>query len=158
MGDLDEERRAWLVRAAVAKTRRPRWVELPNDLYQVLLARLPAREDRDPEAPLLANVTADRLRTAITRACRDSDTPTFSPHALRHRRISLLHRQGVPWATTIVERMGQRSKLVTADIYSHAMIDGREIDRGKLLTRVRRVREVQSPVQPRGAEYAAFAG
>ncbi len=157
VGDLDEERRAWLVRAAVAKTRRPRWVELPDDLYRVLLDRLPAREDRDPEAPLLANITADRLRTAIGRACRDTGVPTFSPHALRHRRISLLHRQGVPWAT-IGERMGQRSKLVTADTYSHAMIDGREIERAKLLKRVRRVRDVQSSVQPREAELAALAG
>ena len=32
IGDLDEQRRAWLVRAAVAKTRKARWVELPDDL------------------------------------------------------------------------------------------------------------------------------
>ncbi|MEP6813904.1 MAG: site-specific integrase, partial [Actinomycetota bacterium] len=89
VGDLDESRRAWLVRAAVSKTRRPRWIELPADLFDVLLERLPAREDRDPEATLFAGVTADRLRTAIGRACRDAGVPRFSPHALRHRRISL---------------------------------------------------------------------
>jgi integrase len=55
--------------------------------------------------------------------------PTFSPHALRHRRISLLHRQGETWAA-IGERMGQRSKLVAADTYTHALIDSREVDRG----------------------------
>lgn len=132
IGDLDEQKRAWLVRAAVSKTRRARWVELPADLFDAVVERLPAREDRDSAAPLFPGVTADRLRTAIGRACRDSGTPHFSPHALRHRRISLLHRQGVSWAS-IGELVGQRSKLVTAETYTHALIDVREIDRAKLL-------------------------
>jgi integrase len=122
----------------VSKTRRARWVEIPEDLYDVLVDRLPAREDRDPAAPLFAGVQADKLRTAIGRACRDAAVPAFSPHALRHRRISLLHRQGVPWAT-IGERMGQRNLAVTANTYTHAMIDGTEVDRPNLLERVRTV-------------------
>jgi hypothetical protein len=32
--------------------------------------------------------------------------------------------------------MGQRSKLVTADTYTHALIDSREVDRAKLLARL----------------------
>jgi integrase len=132
LGDLDEQRRAWLVRAAVAKTRRPRWVELPPALFDALLERLPAREDRDPAAPLFAGVTADRLRMAIGRACRDAGVPRFSPHALRHRRISLLHRQGASWAE-VGELVGQRSRIVTADRYTHALVDYRELDRAKLL-------------------------
>ena len=152
IGDLDESRATWLVRASVSKTRRARWVELPTDLLEVVVDRLPAREDRDPTAPLFGvGVTGDRLRTAITRACRDAGVPAFSPHALRHRRISLLHRQGVSWAT-IGERMGQRSKLVTADTYTHALIDSREVDRPKLLERVRMV---QTPVQTPEREIAA---
>jgi integrase len=138
LGDLDESRRAWLVRAAVSKARHPRWVELPEDLFEVLLERLPAREDRDPEAPLFAGVTADRLRTAVGRACRDAGVTRFNLHALRHRRISLLHRQGVSWAE-IGDRVGQRSRLVTADRYTHALVDYRELDRAKLLGRVRAV-------------------
>ena len=31
LGDLDETRQSWLVRAAVSKTRRARWVALPDD-------------------------------------------------------------------------------------------------------------------------------
>jgi integrase len=62
IGDLDETRQAWLVRAAVSKTRRPRWVELPTDLFDAVVERLPAREDRDPEAQLFDGVSADRLR------------------------------------------------------------------------------------------------
>lgn len=154
LGDLDESRKAWLVRAAVAKTRRSRWVELPDDLFEAIVERLPAREDRQPGSPLFRNVTADRLRTAIGRACRDAGVPRFGPHALRHRRISLLHRQGVSWAA-IGERVGQRSKLVTADTYTHAIGDGREVDRAKLLARVR---AVPPPVPPSAAETAPVAG
>jgi integrase len=136
LGDLDESRQAWLVRAAVSKTRRPRWVELPADVYDVLAERLPAHEDRDSETSLFAGVTADRLRMAVGRACRDAGVPRFNVHSLRHRRISLLHRQGVSWAE-IGERVGQRSRIVTADRYSHALVDAREIDQAKLLERVR---------------------
>jgi integrase len=139
IGDLDEDR------ASVSKTRRARWVEIPDDLYRVLIDRLPAREDRDPAAPLVAGVAADKLRTAIGRACRDAGVPVFSPHALRHRRISLSHRQGVSWAT-IGERMGQRNLAVTANTYTHAMIDGQEVDRAKLLARAADVGAVHAPV------------
>jgi integrase len=154
VGDLDEDRRAWLVRAAISKTRRARWVTLPDDLFDVVVGRLPAREDRDAAAPLFAGVTADRLRMAIGRACRDAAVPRFSPHALRHRRISLLHRQGRSWAE-IGETVGQRSKIVTADRYTHALIDYREIDRAKLLERVR---AVPTPVPTAHPATGSFAG
>jgi len=107
-------------------------VYLPDDLWFVLLDRLPPREDRDSAAPLFGEATADRLRTAIGRACKAAGAPHFSPHALRHRRISLLHKQGVSWAE-IGELVGQRSRIVTADTYSHALVDPREIDRAALL-------------------------
>jgi integrase len=61
--------------------------------------------------------------------------PYFSPHALRHRRISLLHRQGHSWAE-IGDAVGQRSRIVTADRYTHALVDYREVDREKLVARV----------------------
>ena len=134
VGDLDEERRAWLVRGAVSKTRKPRWVSLPDDLFKVIVERLPPRDDRDSGAPLLPGFTADRLRTAIGRACRAAGVPTFSPHALRHRRISLLHRQGLSWAE-IGDAVGQKSKVVTGDTYTHVLIDPREVNRGHVLGR-----------------------
>jgi integrase len=154
IGDLDESRPAWLIRAAVAKTRRSRWAYLPADLFEALLEQLPAREDRDPAAPLFSGVTAERLRMAIGRACRDAGVPHFSPHDLRHRRISLLHRQGVSWAE-IGERAGQRSKLVTADRYTHVLVDSREVDRAKLLAPVR---TVPPSVPPSVGESPQFAG
>ena len=51
---------------------------------------------------------ADALRTSIAKACRAAGVPLFSPHDLRHRRISLLHRAGKPWAR-IGELVGQRT-------------------------------------------------
>jgi integrase len=132
---------------------RPRWVKLPEDLFGVVAGRLPAREDRDPEAPLFAGVTADRLRMAIGRACRDAGVPHFSPHALRHRRISLLHLQGVSWAE-IGERVGQRNLAVTANTYTHVLVDGREVDRARLL---KRARAVHPPVHTRDGETRPLA-
>ena len=107
-----------------------------------------------PDAPLFAGVTADRLRMAIGRACWDAGVPHFGPHALRHRRISLWHRQGILWAE-IGDRVGQRSKLATADTYSHALIDSREVDRARL---VAHVRGVHTPVRTSGVKESCFTG
>jgi hypothetical protein len=46
------------------------------------------------------------------------------------------------------ELVGQRSRLITADRYTHALVDYREIDRRKLLERVRSVRTpVRTPAR-----------
>jgi integrase len=81
-------------------------------------------------------VTADRLRTAIGRACTAAGVPTFSPHDLRHRRISLLHLAGVPWAN-IGQGVGQRDLAVTGNTYTHVLADERELDCANLLGRAR---------------------
>jgi integrase len=57
---------------------------------------------------------------------------TRSPHDLRHRRISLLHLGGVPWAR-IGEHVGQRNLSVTANTYTHVLTDETEIDYAALL-------------------------
>jgi hypothetical protein len=80
-----------------------------------------------------AGFGGDRFRTAIARACTAAAVPAFSPHDLRHRRISLLHLSGVPWAR-IGEHVGQRSLRVTADTYSHVLVDESELDYSALLT------------------------
>jgi integrase len=60
--------------------------------------------------------------------------PLFSPHDLRHRRISLLHLGGMPWAR-IGEFVGQRNLAVTANTYTHVLVDEAELDYGELLAR-----------------------
>jgi integrase len=68
----------------------------------------------------------------MAKASKAAGVPLFSPHDLRHRRISLLHLRGVPWAR-IGEFVGQRNLSVTADVYSHVMLDEAELDYPKLL-------------------------
>jgi integrase len=134
VGDYDEPGRRVRLRAATQKTRSALWVELPDVLADALEGTLPPREDRDGAARLFPGVSADRLRTAIARACRASGIPVFSPHDLRHRRISLFHRQGRSWAE-IAGFVGQRKLSLTADTYTHVLIDGREVDYERMLRR-----------------------
>jgi integrase len=94
VGDYDEVRRRVRLRKQTTKTRRALWIELPPVLAEAIEATLPPREDRDPEAPLFAGSGADALRTAIAKACRAAAVPLWSPHDLRHRRVSLLHLGG----------------------------------------------------------------
>jgi integrase len=137
-GDIDEPNGRWRIRRAVEKGRRGRWVSLPPDLFAAVLATLPPRDDRDAERPVFPGLTQERLRTAIARAARASGTPAWSPHDLRHRRISLWHRQGETWAV-IGSRVGQRSLSVTADTYTHVLLDDRELDHTVLVGALRPV-------------------
>ncbi len=131
-GDVDEARLRWRVSQAVAKTGQARWVAAPEPLFRAVLELVP-RDDRTPERRVFQGVTADRLRTAIARACTAAGVPAFSPHDLRHRRISLLHLSGVPWAR-IGEHVGQRNLAVTANTYTHVLVDENEIDYAELLS------------------------
>jgi integrase len=135
-GDVDEPNTRWRIRRSVEKGRRGRWVSLPPDLFASVIATLPPREDRSADRPVFPGVTQERLRTTINRACRAAGTPTWSPHDLRHRRISLWHRQGETWAM-IGARVGQRSLAVTADTYTHVLLDDRELEHGRLIAALR---------------------
>jgi integrase len=130
--DLDEHRRAVLARRSIAKNKKPVWVELHDVLFDATVAHLPAREDRDLDAPLYPGFKGDTLRTAITRACRLTGTPHFSPHGLRKRRGSLLGKQGYSLAE-IAERLGD-TKVVTAEHYLFALGDYTEVDYAQVLT------------------------
>jgi integrase len=132
VGDYDETRRRVRLRRATTKTRTALWIELYPLLADAVAAKLGPREDRDLEAHLFAESGADALRTAIAKACKATGTPLFSPHDLRHRRISLLHLRGVPWAR-IDEQVGQRNLAVTANTYTHVLLDEAEVHYAALL-------------------------
>jgi integrase len=132
VGDYDQSRRRVRLRAATTKNRRPLWVELPDVLAEAIEATLPHPRFRNPEARLFADSGADALRTAIAKACAALAIPLWSPHDLRHRRISLLHLRGVPWAR-IGEFVGQRDLTVTANTYTHVLVDETEVDYAELL-------------------------
>ena len=76
--------------------------------------------------------TGDRLRTQLTRSCTAAGVPAFSPHDLRHRRVSLLHLRGMPWAR-IGEFVGHDDIVTTARTYTHVVADEREIGYAELL-------------------------
>lgn len=130
-GDVDEPRGRWRVSRSVAKTGYARWVSVPPAVFEAVLGLCP-RDDRHAERRVFESVTADRLRTAIARACTAAGVPTFSPHDLRHRRISLQHLAGVPWAT-IGQGVGQRDLAVTANTYTHVLTDETELEYPRLL-------------------------
>ncbi len=130
-GDVDEPRQRWRVSRAVSKTGRARWVSIAPAVFDAVCGLVP-RDDRIPERLVFQGFGGDRFRTAVTRACTAAGIPTFSPHDLRHRRISLLHLAGVPWAR-IGEHVGQRNLAVTANTYSHVLMDEAELDYGALV-------------------------
>jgi integrase len=130
-GDVDERRGRWRVSRAVAKTGHGRWVSVPPVVFEAVLG-LVAREDRTADRKVFQGFGGDRFRTAIARGCTTAGVPAFSPHDLRHRRISLLHLGGVPWAR-IGEHVGQRNLGVTANTYTHVLSDEAELDLEALL-------------------------
>lgn len=121
------------LRAATTKTRKALWVDLHPVIADAIEQQLGPREDRDPNARLFAGSGADALRTSIAKACKAAGIPLWSPHDLRHRRISLLHLRGVPWAR-IGEFVGQRDISVTADVYSHVLADETELGYADVLS------------------------
>jgi integrase len=133
IGDLDERRHAIRVRPVNEKNERYRYLHLPDDLFTALTATLSPREDRDLQARLFPDLTDARLRTAITRACKATGTPHFSPHGLRRRRGSL-HYKRTGSLADVAELLGD-SKRVAADHYMYALTDYREVDRTAALTR-----------------------
>lgn len=141
-GDIDEPRGRWRVSRAVAKTRYGRWVTVPTVLFGAVLDLCP-RDDRHPDRRVFEQITDSRLRMAIQRACIAAGIPVFSPHDLRHRRISLAHLAGIPWAR-IGEQVGQRDLAVTANTYTHVLTDETELDYTELLAKAR---PVQTAVQ-----------
>jgi integrase len=133
VGDYDEPRRRVRLRAATTKTRRALWIELHPALADAIESGLPHRRFRDHDARLFDGSGANALRTSIAKACKAEGVPLFSPHDLRHRRISLLHLRGMPWAR-IGEQVGQRNLAVTANTYTHVLTDERELDYRALLS------------------------
>lgn len=90
------------------------------------------RDDRVPDRQVFLGFADSRFRTAITRACTASGVPTFSPHDLRHRRVSLLHLGGMPWAR-IGELVGHGDVITTARTYTHVVASEDELDYAALI-------------------------
>lgn len=145
--DVHEAGERWRVARQNSKTGAARWVNVPSDVFAAVSDLVP-REDREPTAPVFPGLSQAKLRTDMARTCKAAGILLHSPHDLRHRRITLLHMQGVP-LRQVGEWVGQRNLSVTADVYTHVLTDG-EIDRTALLhlaaTTTRNANPVGAPV------------
>lgn len=132
-GDVDRTQGRWRVSAGKTAAAR-RWVNVPPDVFAAV-EELMAVEDRDPDVAVFPDASQARLRTDMARACRAAGVPTFSPHDLRHRRISIWHRHGISWAQ-IGQWVGQRDLSTTANIYTHVLV-GEDFERAGWLATAR---------------------
>jgi integrase len=118
-GDVDVDGLRFRLRARATKSRRGKWVPVPLWLMEVIEDTCPV-EDRLADVPVFGGVTDDQLRRAMASACKLAGVPAFSPHDLRHRRITLWHYAGVP-LRDIQERVGHSWASTTLDTYTHVM-------------------------------------
>jgi DNA-binding NarL/FixJ family response regulator len=88
-------------------------------LTEAIAATCPL-EDRTAELQVFPRFTVDGAEKAMRAACKLAEIPRFSPHDLRHRRLSLWHGQGVP-AKELAERAGHARASMSLDVYSHVM-------------------------------------
>jgi len=119
LGDVDETRGRWRVRAAVAKTGAARWVSPPEQLFAAVSALVP-RDDRVPERPVFGGFGADRFRTALARACTGAGVPSFSPHDLRHRSSVALARTGALMGADRGVRRAWRPRHDRQDVHARS--------------------------------------
>jgi integrase len=125
-GDVDETRRRWRVSAAVSKTGRARWIDVHEAIFQAVLDLCP-RDDRTPTRPVFQGFNAAAFRTRLGRVCVAAGVPAFSPHDLRHRRISLLLRGGID-PVTVSRHVGHAKASMSLDTYGHVLVEDGELD------------------------------
>jgi integrase len=117
-GDVDAAGSRLRLSASATKRDKAHWVYLPEWLTEAIEATCPL-EDRVPERRVFQGTEASAYQ-AMLRACRNAKVPHYSPHSLRHRRITLWHASGVP-ARELAERAGHARASMSLDVYSHVM-------------------------------------
>lgn len=134
-GDVDEPRGRWRVSSSTSKTGKARWVKVTPAIFAAVAGLCP-RDDRTAERRVFEGFGGDRFRTAIGRACTAAAVPAFSPHDLRHRRISLLLREEDP--VTVARLVGHARASMSLDVYGHVLVDEAELDYAELLVEPQR--------------------
>lgn len=118
-GDVDEAGCRIRLSADDTKTRRARWVQVPDWLMGEIALTV-AREDRTAERRVFPTFTPSGVLQAMRRACVTAGIPHYHPHELRHRRFTIWHHSGVP-AKVMAERGGHSRASLSIDVYSHTM-------------------------------------
>lgn len=109
---------------------RARWIQVPGWLMELIEDTCPP-EDRAATRRVFAGVNVDSAGDAMERACKTAKIPHYTPHKLRHRRLSLWHGQGIP-AKELAARAGHSDAWMTLNVYSHVM-PLEEISQARLL-------------------------
>jgi integrase len=118
-GDVDAVGQRLRLRSNTTKRDRARWVQLPAWLVDAIEATCPL-EDRTPDRRVFQGCTESSAYAAMSRACKLAKVPHYSPHDLRHRRLTIWHQQGVP-AREVAHRAGHSRTSESLDTYSHVM-------------------------------------
>ena len=118
-GDVDRDGLRLRLPRSATKRDKARWVYLPEWLIEGIEQTCPF-EDRTPERRVFQGITEATAYQAMARACQNAGVPHYSPHSLRHRRISVWHQSGVP-ARELAERAGHARPSMSLDVYSHVM-------------------------------------
>jgi integrase len=125
-GDIDfHEGRIRVSRARTKTLSGQRWLNVPRELLNEIADLCPL-EDRTAERPVFA-VDHGAVRYDFSQACIKAGLPAraYSPHDLRHRRISLWYRHKID-AITVKTWAGHSKASMGLDRYGHVMIDHRD--------------------------------
>jgi integrase len=125
-GDVDLAESRFRLAGGKTKSRRARWVQVPVWLMEEIAATCPF-DDRTPERRVFGGFTEAGARQAMASACRLAGIPSFSPHDLRHRRLTIWHHDGVP-AKVLADRAGHAKASMSLDTYSHVLDPGEVAD------------------------------
>lgn len=118
-GDVDMTGLRLRLPRSATKRDQARWIYLPEWLMQLIDESCPL-EDRTPERLVFQGITEASFYQAMLRACKTAGIPHYSPHSLRHRRITCWHQSGVV-ARELAERAGHARASMSLDVYSHVM-------------------------------------
>lgn len=126
-GDVDlAENRLRISRARTKGrrgTRRSRWIAIPQAIADEL-AELCPLEDRTRERRVFT-LSDSVVYDDLVRACRDAGAAHYSPHDLRHRRISLWIAHGID-VVTVATWAGHKRKSMSSDVYGHVIVAGED--------------------------------
>jgi integrase len=128
-GDVDVAESRFRLPRRSTKSRRPRWVQVPRWLMEHVAATCPL-EDRTADRRVFPDYKLDGAERAMGLACRAAGIPHFTPHQLRHRRLTRWHHDGVP-AKVLADRAGHGDATLTLNLYSH-VLDPKEVPQESL--------------------------
>jgi integrase len=122
-GDIDFAKGRVRISRARTKggTAGQRWLPVPAELLDEMAELVPL-EDRHRDRLVFPRITDNQVRDHIYRACRNAKIAAYSPHDLRHRRVSLWFADGFD-PLRVKTWAGHARASMSLDVYAHVVID-----------------------------------